>query len=86
MLADTQGQCTWNLERKEALIQILDHQDWDPACSFEQCHIHTLVHELLHLHFAPFFGHAQPYHETEKEQAIHAITRAMIRLKELKNV
>ena len=77
---NVQGQCTWNLERKEAVIQILNHQDWDPACDFEQDHVHTLIHELIHLHFAPFFCEAKPDKETEKEQANHAISRAILRI------
>jgi len=85
MPENTQGQCTWTIERKEAVIKLLDHQDWDPDCLFEQDHEHTLCHELIHLHFAPFFGVAQPDHEVEKEQAINAITHALVRLKELQN-
>ena len=78
---DSQGRCNWVLERKEAVILILDHQDWDPDCAFEQDHERTIIHELCHLHFAPFFGEETPDHKIEKEQAIHAVSRALIRIK-----
>jgi hypothetical protein len=40
-----------------------------------------LVHELLHLHFAPFEGNTGSPELTAQEQAIHAISTALVELK-----
>lgn len=47
------GENSYNITTGESLIKILDPQDY-PKGTFEQNIEKTLVHELLHLHFAPF--------------------------------
>lgn len=76
---NTTGQCTWRLSNKTALIRILDPSDYNPSflrpCDVEK----TLVHELLHLHFAPFcpLGSETDLHE----QAIEAIATGLVKAK-----
>jgi len=76
---DAQGQCNWVLEKKQAYIRILDPIDY-PSTRFEQNHEETLVHELLHLHFAPFDAESELEHILQ-HQAIVAISRALVELK-----
>jgi len=52
--ADTQGDCDWSLTKKMAAIRILVPGDYPPDASFSQDIEQTVVHELLHLHGAPF--------------------------------
>ncbi len=49
-----QGQVGWTINGKQAIIKILDPIDYDPSLLWPQDHEQTLVHELLHLHSAPF--------------------------------
>lgn len=53
-LDDVNGTCTWTLARNEAIIKILDPIDYPSDCVFPQDQEVTTVHELLHLHYAPF--------------------------------
>ena len=76
----TLAQCQWFLSRKDAIIQVLAPSDLDGISrrfiNGEECDYDiSLVHELLHLHFAPF-------HKDEDdiwhEQAINAISRSVV--------
>lgn len=75
------GECGWTIEKKQALIKITDSADYPPDCIIPQDMERTLVHELLHLHFAPFddfeSGTAE---DTATEQAIHFISCALVDL------
>lgn len=73
-ISESQGEVTWNLPRKEAIIRLLDPIDYGER-DWSQDHEVTLVHELLHLHFA---HHREPV--TEDEQAIAAISKALVTL------
>jgi hypothetical protein len=64
------------LPKKMALIKILDHNDYDPTCVFPQDMEDSLVHELLHLHFAPLGLDDDKY--IELEQAIESIASGLI--------
>ena len=66
------GQCEWNLPKKEAFINILCQEDRD-ARPFSSTELDTLVHELIHLHFAPFWDDAN---KIEMEQAIECLSQA----------
>lgn len=78
---NTQGRCEWTIERHEALIRILDPADWDPAIIYPQDMETTLVHELLHLHAAPFdtFESETP-NNAALEQLIHHVAYALTHL------
>ncbi|MDD9147361.1 hypothetical protein OYT88_02200 [Sporolactobacillus sp. CQH2019] len=69
-----QGECEWVLQSKVARIRILDPDDFTHSIltnDMEEC----LVHELLHLHFAPF-DNEKNY--MVQEQAIEAIAKALV--------
>ncbi len=80
--AGVQGRCSWTLQRREAFIRILDPIDWDRDCVYPQDMEETLVHELLHLHFAPFDTFkAEGHKDIASEQAINAIAHSLVSLK-----
>lgn len=77
--SDRLGEVTFNIHTKTALIKILnpvDYDDWD-----KQDMENTLVHELLHLHFAYIhyhFGKNSDFYEMFEEQAIESIASGLI--------
>lgn len=78
-----EGECTYTQSTKEALIKILDPVDWPADTEWEQDQERTLVHELEHLHFAPFMsdkGPDDPEHIAQ-EQAIELNACALVTLK-----
>lgn len=77
-MEDSAGVCRWQLPKKLACIEIMDPYDYDPgAFGWTQDIERTLVHELLHLHFAPFATHDQPA-DTHQEQAVDLIAGALV--------
>lgn len=75
--ADKEGECAFVISQKIAVISILDPMDYNPAVSWEQNIEQTVVHELLHLHFA-FFGAFEGLQEDTFEQAINCIAGALV--------
>lgn len=78
----TVAQCEWYLQRKDAIIRVLHPDDLpglhDKFLHNEECDYDvSIVHELLHLHFASFHNEQD---ETAHEQAINAISRGMVRV------
>lgn len=69
-----------SLQNKRAKIELLDPRDYDPAW---QCDIeHTLVHELLHLHFAPFeYKTLESLEGISQEQTLNLLACALVNLK-----
>lgn len=81
-LKDVNGECEWVLQTKQAHIRILDPIDYPEDTRWPQNMEHTLVHELLHLHFSPFDTHEYGSLEhTSMEQAIDMISSALVLLK-----
>lgn len=79
---DSQGSCNWNLLRKTAVIELLDPIDWDDSRVQAQDHEMTIVHELLHLHFAAL-SEGVSYDDLQRvteEQSIIALTEALVGL------
>src|SRR4051812_3622179 len=74
-LPDALGTCETNIESRSALIQILDIRDWEEQ-AFGTDPERTVVHELVHLHFAPFRTKPDSTEEVYEEQAVHAIADA----------
>lgn len=75
------GECVYVLQQKKAHIQVVTADDTLPSpWPLDQEQI--LVHELLHLHFAPFMPASDEglRYETA-EQAIDQIAEALVRLK-----
>lgn len=70
---------TSQLLSKEALVEIQDPLDYRPSVwpnDMEQ----SLVHELLHLHFAPFEADEETAEGAAQEQAIELIACALVNL------
>jgi len=72
-----QGECAWIISKKEACISILDAIDFPPGHIHAQDMEKTLVHELLHLHFAAFASD-EDYIDRAHEQAIDLIASGLI--------
>lgn len=73
------GFCEQLVEAKTATIWMvkLEEGPTEEDISERQEIENTLVHELLHLHFAPFAS-KRPEDELQHEQAIEAITEALL--------
>lgn len=75
---DKQGRCRPSLENKSATLAIIDEIDYDEDLAFPLDQEKVLVHELLHLHFEPFWDEKKA---VEMEQAIVCIADALVRLR-----
>lgn len=81
-LKHVNGECEWVLQTKQAHIRILDPIDYPQDTGWPQDMEQVLIHELLHLHFAPFDAFENNTHEhTSMEQAIDMIAGALLSLK-----
>lgn len=81
-LEKSQGECSWNIQTKLAKIRVLDPSDYPPGSMIEQDMEQTLVHELLHLHYAPFDNfNYDSLENTALEQSIDSIAMALVNLK-----
>ena len=75
------GSVGYSLRSRAALIRVqdpldyADGEDWQPDPEL------TVVHELAHLHFAPFEFAADTKRDIFEDQAVHAFARALIKLK-----
>lgn len=81
---NAQGECTWVLAHKEALIKLEDPVDYHAHEAWPQDQEKTLVHELVHLHFAPFMLERDDPGYVAQEQAIELIAQALVSLKRAK--
>ncbi len=79
-LGESAAEVHWKKEKKLAIIHLLDPTDYDNAC-FSQDHEVSIVHELLHLHMVGFAAEDDTPEDTAQEQAIHAISMALVELK-----
>jgi hypothetical protein len=74
------GQCSYLIQEKTAKIKIIrpehTHKESFPPQIVEE----TLVHELLHLHFAPFEAKPKTTKMDAQELAINCISRALVKL------
>lgn len=81
MMSETSACVNWTLSKKMATISILDPIDYPPNCMGERDMENDLVHELLHLHFAPIsdhFGENRSVYSTFEEQAIESIAFGLV--------
>lgn len=78
--AKSQGQCHWTIQTKLATILILDPVDYPEDTMHPQDMEQTLVHELLHLHFAPFDDEVDTPKEIAIEQATDCIAYGLVQL------
>ncbi len=79
--AESQGACDWNLHARTAEIKVLDPKEWDSA--IPQDVENTVVHELIHLHLAPW-DTKNKAQEIQMEQAIESLSGAFVSLKRRK--
>ena len=78
---NAQGECRWTLSTAQATIKIIDSVDY-PSSPFKQDMEKTLVHELLHLHFASFDETKNgSLEEVMLERCIDHISKALVNLK-----
>lgn len=78
----TVAQIEWFLHRKDAILRVVHPTDLGGLSPHfinneENDYDISLVHELLHLHFAPLHTKDK---EIPEEQAINAISRAFVKL------
>ncbi|WP_172369577.1 hypothetical protein [Sporosarcina jiandibaonis] len=81
MMQDASAAVDWTLSRKMASINILDHIDYPNDIVGVRDMENDLVHELLHLHFAPIsdhYGNNNDIYSTFEEQAIESIAYGLI--------
>lgn len=71
-----QGECQWVEESKTAQIKVLDPADFSHTILINDME-ETLVHELLHLHFAPM---NEDKYYMPIEQAIESIAKALVEI------
>lgn len=79
----TLAECEWYLRRKDAIIRLLHPSDIAGVKQYfineeEADYDISLVHELLHLHFAPLDRGKE--NEVPIEQAINALSRGYVKL------
>lgn len=77
----TAGEVDWTYMNKQAVIRVVDPQDWPDDTNWDQDMEETLVHELLHLHAATFdtFKRGGAKH-AGLEQMIVAVSEALVAL------
>lgn len=80
MPTDRLGECDHRLSKKMAVIRVLDPNDAPPNNAWPHDPEKTLVHELLHLHFAPFRAEPDTPADVAQEQVIDTLARALVAL------
>lgn len=81
-MEDSAAAVRWTFPKKMATIVLLDPLDYEPNRDFPQDHEKSLVHELLHLHYAGFDSTEPGSVELDLlEQSIEAISTALVELK-----
>lgn len=73
------GRIEWNIQSKEAEIRICSPGSRAPEFGRSYDPEATLVHELLHLHFAPFNAEDGTPADNAQEQAINCIADALVK-------
>ena len=77
------GSSNWVLARGEAILKLLDPIDYSSDIVFPQDQEVTLVHELLHLHYAPFSENFErgSLEHIALEKSIEVTAKALVALK-----
>lgn len=85
---DSQGENDWNMLRKLSAISLLDPTDWEATYIQAQDHELTLVHELLHMHFAMLYHYSDQGDDANmgQERAIIAIAETLVALSRMLDV
>ncbi len=81
---ESQAEVEWYIQNKRAVIKILDPIDYEDALDEQDMEL-SLVHELLHLHLAPFDTfESGSQEEIALEQCIEMISMALVNLERKK--
>jgi hypothetical protein len=81
------GESSWNLARREAWVRVLDPVDYNPSIPRPDDPRYVLIHELMHVVFAPFTPKEYDPEDTESlqfimfEWSIDSAAKALFRLK-----
>lgn len=75
---DACGTCYWQDTKRRAVVRLLDPVDYPPDSLWPQDHEYTLVHELLHLWFAPLHAEDGTPAGVAEELAIHRLAEALL--------
>ncbi|HEX8089370.1 MAG TPA: hypothetical protein VF762_10985 [Blastocatellia bacterium] len=76
---DRVAECTFHLASKSATIRLLNANDHRPDNDFnDRDHEIGLVHELLHLHVAPFNPKMETLEQAMSEVAIESIAQSLV--------
>lgn len=76
---NSDGENAYSYLRKESLIRVLHPEDYALQGNlFPQNMDETIVHELLHLHFAPFFDHSTGSAENQAQEQVLCILARII--------
>lgn len=84
MPEESQGACHYQAVKKQAIIQVIHPDDYEGGGHWNQDMERTLVHELLHLHFAektPYAELSKDYLELVEERVIEATSQALVDLR-----
>ena len=75
------AECHWQIKKRWAVVNLRDYVDFDPDWFGSRDMELSLVHELLHMHAAAFDDYeVDTPKEVALEQAIHAISTALVEL------
>lgn len=80
-LTEGMAEVVWLREKKQAMVKLLDPLDFASDIIYPQDHELSIVHELLHLHMVDFDQEVGTLENIAQEQAIHAISTALVTLK-----
>lgn len=76
------GRVEWFIDHKRAVIEIADDKTLPPDLTFPYDQEETIVHELLHLHSAPFDTFEKESHENNAlEVMINKLSSVIVKLK-----
>ena len=75
------GENTWELRKAESIIRILDPVDYPENTRFPLDMEQVLVHELLHLLFAPFEPNDKTLQHDFMEQTIDRLAKVLVDMK-----
>jgi hypothetical protein len=78
-MADKQGDVEWVKSQKTAKIRILEPSHYPADHTYPQDCEQTVVHELVHLHFAPVDRYNEGPQEMLLEQAVDLIAWALVK-------
>jgi hypothetical protein len=78
MSANRNGEVSWTVNSKTACISILDPRDYSTESKWPQDIEQVVVHELVHLHMAPFDDENGKKRNMLVEQAVDLLACALV--------